>query len=298
MFYGAPARRTFVDALVDEGYDVWLSNWRGSIDFSPHVYTYDEAAVYDHPAAVERVCAETGVDELGVLAHCGGASSFMMSFLAGLVPQATRIVFSGTGLHPMVGRRARLKQRVVLPVSALSTPWVSAQWGLRAPSALAQVIARYGRLVRNECDDPVCSVANYLFGVGPEVLWRHDNLDDATHRWLAREIGFSPLTVMRQVARSVRAGHLVAMNGLPGLPDDLEAVRAPQGARLTFVVGAANRLYRPEGQRRSFEHFDAQRAGVHALHEFPGYAHLDVFFGREAQHDTYPALIAGLASSS
>jgi predicted alpha/beta hydrolase len=297
IFYGAPARHTFVDELVDRGFDVWLSNWRGSIDFSPHVYNYDEAAIFDHPAAVQRVCAETGADEIAVLAHCAGASGFMMSFLAGLVPQAKRIVFSGTGLHPMVSRRARFKQRTVLPISALSTPWVSAQWGLRPPSALAQGIARYARLRRRECDDPVCSVANYLYGVGPEVLWRHENLDEATHRWLGREIGFAPFAVLKQVARGVRAGKLVAMDHRPELPADFAAVTPPDDTRLTFVVGAANRLYDPEGQRRSFEHFDAQRKGVHAHHEFPGYAHLDVFFGRNAQHDTYPALVAGLTAS-
>jgi hypothetical protein len=219
-----------------------------------------------------------------------------MSFLAGLVPQATRIVFSGTSLHPMVTRAARLKQRTVLPVSALATPWVSAQWGLRAPSALAQGIARYARLVRRECDDPVCSVANYLFGSGPEVLWRHDNLDDATHRWLAREVGFAPFSVLKQVAAGAGAGHLVAMDHQPGLPDDFGSARPPHDARMTFVVGEENRLYLAEGQRRSFAYFDALRPGVHQLHVFPGYAHLDVFFGRNAPRDTYPALVAGLAS--
>lgn len=296
IFYGAPSRHTLVDALVAEGYDVWLSNWRGSIDFSPRPYTFDEAAVHDHPAAVSRVCGEAGSDEVGVLTHCGGASSFMMSYLAGLVPQATRIVFSGTSLHPVVTRAARIKQRTVLPLSALATPWVSAQWGLRPPSALAQGVARYARLVRRECDDPVCSVANYLFGAGPEVLWRHDNLDDATHRWLAREVGFAPFAVLKQVARGAGAGHLVAMDHQPGLPEDFASARPPHEARLTFVVGEENRLYLARGQRRSWEHFDALRPDVHQLDVFPGYAHLDVFFGRDAPRDTFPALLAGLAS--
>ena len=111
----------------------------------------------------------------------------------------------------MFGLRARIKQRTVLPAAALSTPWMSAQWGLRAPSALAQGVARYARLVRRECDDPVCATANYLFGVGPEILWRHENLSDDTHRWLGREVGFAPFAVLKQLARSSRKGRLVAM---------------------------------------------------------------------------------------
>ena len=50
--YRAPTRRTLVDVLVERGYDVWLENWRGSIDMPPNPWTLDQAAVFDHPAAL------------------------------------------------------------------------------------------------------------------------------------------------------------------------------------------------------------------------------------------------------
>ena len=34
--FRAPVERTIVDALVDDGYDVWLENWRASIEFPPN----------------------------------------------------------------------------------------------------------------------------------------------------------------------------------------------------------------------------------------------------------------------
>jgi hypothetical protein len=55
-----PVPRTLVDTLVDAGYDVWLENWRASIESPPNRWTLDQAAVHDHPVAVRRVLEETG----------------------------------------------------------------------------------------------------------------------------------------------------------------------------------------------------------------------------------------------
>src|ERR1044072_9411209 len=51
--FEAPVETTVVDYLVAQGYDVWLENWRASIEFPPNKWTLDQAALYDHPAAVE-----------------------------------------------------------------------------------------------------------------------------------------------------------------------------------------------------------------------------------------------------
>ena len=47
--FRAPVAPTLVDALVADGYDVWLENWRASIDVEPSEWTLDQAAVHDHP---------------------------------------------------------------------------------------------------------------------------------------------------------------------------------------------------------------------------------------------------------
>jgi hypothetical protein len=57
--FRAPSGRTLVDALLDEGYDVWLENWRASIDVPPNKWTLDQAAVHDHPFASWRRPAPT-----------------------------------------------------------------------------------------------------------------------------------------------------------------------------------------------------------------------------------------------
>jgi pimeloyl-ACP methyl ester carboxylesterase len=52
--FRAPVERTLVDTLLDAGYDVWLENWRASIDLEPTSWTLDDAAVYDHPRPCRR----------------------------------------------------------------------------------------------------------------------------------------------------------------------------------------------------------------------------------------------------
>lgn len=62
--FRAPIRTTLVDFLVCHGYDVWLENWRASIDLPPSLWTLDQAAVHDHPAAVRKVVDETRAAEV------------------------------------------------------------------------------------------------------------------------------------------------------------------------------------------------------------------------------------------
>ena len=57
--FRAPSGRTLVDALIDAGHDVWLENWRASIDVPHNAWTLDQAAVMDHPAAVRTVLASS-----------------------------------------------------------------------------------------------------------------------------------------------------------------------------------------------------------------------------------------------
>ncbi|WP_240976836.1 alpha/beta hydrolase, partial [Streptomyces telluris] len=87
-----PLPRTFVDALLDDGWDVWLLNWRASIDLDPVPWTLDQAAAYDHPAAVAHVLGATGADRLKAVVHCQGSTSFTMAMAAGLLPEVDTVV--------------------------------------------------------------------------------------------------------------------------------------------------------------------------------------------------------------
>jgi hypothetical protein len=186
----------------------------------------------------------------------------------------------------------------MLPLVGLRMPYVSAQWGVRSPTAFATGFARTARLVRRECDNPVCALGNYMYGTGPDVLWVHERLGEPVHDWVSREFGFAPYRFLRQMARCTRAGHVVPVSGYDRVPDDLPATTPPAGQRWTFIAGTRNRLYRPVGQERSHawwvEHGGGEAAG-HALHLLDGYGHLDPLIGPGAPADVFPLILAGLA---
>jgi hypothetical protein len=295
LFYGAPIRPTLVDALVDHGYDVWLENWRASIDLPPREYTLDHGAVYDHPAAIETIKRMTGAETMKAVVQCQGSTSLTMSAIAGLVPEITTIVSNAVSLYINVPRLSELKLHVFVPAASLRLSGLDAQWAVRSPSALATGVAWMAHFVRGrDCDNEVCQFANYMYGVGPNILWRHENLDQGTHEWVAREFGFCPFSLLRQIGHAQRTGYIAPVDGLPELPNSLVDMEPKTDARFAFFAGQANRLFLPEGQRRSFEHFNKFRPGYHTLREFPGLTHLDIMFGRSSASDVFPLILEEL----
>ena len=57
--FNPPNAVNLIHMLVDRGYDVWVNNWRASIDLEFNEYDLDQAAVHDHPAAVRRILDES-----------------------------------------------------------------------------------------------------------------------------------------------------------------------------------------------------------------------------------------------
>jgi hypothetical protein len=293
--FRAPSGSTLVDALIDAGHDVWMENWRASIDVPHNTWTLDQAAVLDHPAAVRTVLEQAGSDELRAVIHCQGSTSFMMSAVAGLVPEVTTIVSNAVSLHPVVSRLAGLKLRYVVPQVSRALGYLNPQWGESGyPWVLPKMVGAWVKLTHHECDNDVCKLASYTYGAGKPTLWRHENLNDATHAWLRREFADVPLTFFKQIRRCVAAGRLLAVEGRPELPADFTRQPAQTDARFVFLAGELNDCFLPESQQRTFDWFDRQAPGRHGLHRLPGYGHLDVFMGKDAAKDVFPTIIAEL----
>lgn len=290
--YRAPSGRTLVDSLIDAGHDVWLENWRASIDIPHNRWTLDQAAVFDHPAAVQTVLRETGTDELDAVIHCQGSTSFMMSAVAGLVPEVKTIVSNAVSLHPMVSRLAELKLRYMIPAAAKVLGYLNPQWGVTgAPWVAPKALAAWVKLTHHECDNDVCKLASYTYGAGKPTLWRHENLNAATHDWLKGEFADVPLTFFEQIRRCVEGGRLVSVDGRSELPADFTAQPPETDARFVFLAGDRNACFLPASQQSTFEWFEGQAPRRHALHLLPGYGHLDVFMGKDAARDVFPIII-------
>jgi len=162
-----PVDTTFVDALLDANYDVWLLNWRASIDLPPNEWTLEDAAVHDHPAAVRTVLDRTGAKTLKAVIHCQGSTSFMMSAVAGLLPEVTTVVSNAVALHPVVPRLARLKSRYATNTVGRFMKYLNPQWGLSAPRGWPTAIDWWVRSTHHECNNAVCKHSSFTFGVAP-----------------------------------------------------------------------------------------------------------------------------------
>ena len=185
--FRSPVETTLVQYLIDHGYDVWLENWRASSDFDKNPWTLDQAAAYDHPAAVDTVVEATGSEQVKAVIHCVGSTSFMMSVVAGLVPKVTTIIANGVSLHPVVPAWSAFKLNVSVPMLKMMASYLNPQWGLKAPTLTAKLIRLLVNLTHHECDNPVCKQVSFTYGSGFPALRRHENINDATHEWLKSE---------------------------------------------------------------------------------------------------------------
>jgi hypothetical protein len=292
--FRAPVSTTLVDYLLARNHDVWLENWRASIDLPPNEWTLDDAAVHDHPAAIRTIVEQTGAASVKAVIHCQGSTSFMMSAVAGLVPQVDCIVTNAVSLHPVVPPVAAAKLRFAVPPVGLLTRFLNPQWGLHSPNLTAKLITALVRATHHECDNIVCKYASFTYGVGFPTLWRHENLNDATHEWLKDEFAHVPMTFFKQMSRSVRAGQLLAARSYPSLPKSFAASEPRTDARIAFFAGRENRCFLAESQQRTHEFFSRFRKADHTLTVIPGYGHLDMFMGARAAEHVFPLIAAEL----
>lgn len=290
-----PIPRTFVDALIDEGWDPWLLNWRASIDLEPVPWTLDDAAAHDHPAAVRYVVRETGAESLKAVVHCQGSTSFTMAVVAGLLPEVDTVVSNAVSLHTVVPRLSTLKIGRLAPLVARVLPHVSPGWGNDPRGFWQHATVGFVRATHHECDNTVCKMVSFTYGSGWPALWSHENLDDATHDWIRGEFAEVPMTFFAQMNRCIRAGHLVPVSGHAGLPSSFVSEAPRTDARFALVAGEDNKCFRPDSQARTFEFLDRHRPGRDTLHRIRGYGHLDVFLGKNAAQDTYPLMLEELA---
>ncbi|HEX4210435.1 MAG TPA: alpha/beta fold hydrolase [Candidatus Binataceae bacterium] len=289
-----PVGTTFVQALLQHGYDVWLENWRASIDLPPSEWTLDKAALYDHPQAVRTVLAQTGATSLKAVIHCQGSTSFMMAAVAGLLPEVRTIVSNAVSLHTRIPSITHATYSLTLPIMKRMVDYLDPQWGIHAPTVTAKLITAFVRATHHECNNTVCRLVSFTYGVGHPTLWSHEYLNAATHEWIRHEFAKVPITFFAQMFRCVQAGHLISVDNLPGLPSDYLAQKPETDARIAFIAGEQNRCFLAEGQRETFAYFNRLHPGRYALHVLPGYGHLDVFLGKDAATQTFPLMIEEL----
>ncbi len=291
----APTKTNFVDALLAEGYDVWLLNWRASIDLPPNQWDLDKAAVHDHPAAVKEVLRRTGSDTLKAVIHCQGSTSFMMSITAGLLPEVKTVVSNAVALHPIVPTLAYWKSMAATDTIGSFFTYLNPQWAISAPGFLPKLVNLWSQIMHRENDTNVGKMTSFTFGAGFPTLWQLENLNGEIKEWLKGEFANVPMTFFRQMKKCLREGVLYSTGAFDQLPKSFDAQPPRTDARFCFVGGELNSCFLPESQARTYDFFAKYSPGRHVFHQLAGYGHLDVFVGENASRDIFPLLLAELA---
>ena len=106
-----------VELLCAAGFDVWNLESRASIDLptSQSLFTLDQVAQYDYPAALAQILEVTKAAAVQVVAHCFGASTFTMSMLGGYAGNVRSVVFSQISAHADVPFLTELKGGLHVP---------------------------------------------------------------------------------------------------------------------------------------------------------------------------------------
>jgi len=293
-----PEPVTVVDALLDDGWDVWLENWRASIDVPRNEWNLDQAAVYDHPRAVRKIRELTGADTVKAVVHCQGSSSFMLAVTAGLLPEVDNIVANSMSLHPVVPPWSRFKLSWLVPVVAPLLRCRGTRWegpGHPSPNLVARALVAVVHASHHECENSSCRMISFTYGSGRPGLWSHENLSEATHDWLRNEFADVPMSFFRQMARSVRAGRLVPTGQFAVLPPDLLDHPPRTDARIALLTGDENRCFLPLSQHATLAYLRRHRpAGQQSVQVLPGYGHLDMFLGRYAARDVFGYILEQL----
>ncbi|HEX6423838.1 MAG TPA: GMC family oxidoreductase N-terminal domain-containing protein [Acidimicrobiales bacterium] len=273
--------------LVDAGYDVWLFDYRASIDLksSRTSFTLDDIATSDWVEAVAEVRRVTGAGSVQALGHCVGSVSLMMALAAGLTDVRSAVCMQFT-LHPVTSYLNQFKAAAGVDrlMRGIGLEGVAPLTSANIPNTVLDLLLRSVPMPRAErCGKALCRWINAIYG----CTHTHDQLDDATHDALDDMFGPGNLTALSHMGTIMQRRMAVDAAG-----DDVYT-RRPDRLRLPILLvqGERNYIFRPAGSMRTLRWL--QTANEPSLYErvvLPGYAHLDALIGRDAAGDVFPVL--------
>lgn len=285
-----------VEYLVDDGYDVWTLDWRGSIDVpaSKGSFTVDDVARYDHPAALDAVRRLTGAADVHVLAHCVGSITFSASVLGGWARGVRSAFLTQVSTHMRPPAFTRFKTGLHVPgfLKAMGVKSLDgytdedASWSDR----LFETALRLHPIQAEErCTSAVCKRITFMYG----GLFEHDQLNRATHDTLHEHFGVANLTVFKQLAAAARHGKLVDRRGRDAYLPHVDRWTMPT----TLLSGEENDCFLPVSTERTLDYLGSGTTPPPLQrHVIPDYGHIDVFLGRNAWSDVYPTIADHFAS--
>jgi cholesterol oxidase len=289
-----PETRNLVDVLLDDGYEPWLLDWRGSCRLpyneTGQKYTYDDVALYDIPEAVAHIRARIGDRPLFVVAHCIGSLTLSLSMTAGLVPGLAGVVSQGVFLTPKLAGRTSL--RMSLAGELLKSRIDHIPVDIRKVGLWSKYTPLFALASRKaSCPDPTCQILhNSAWGTGAS-LFVHEHLTETTHDRLAELLGPAPLWILPHLRRIELARTVVRWHDTDlryrSLPQNALDAAARIDTPVLLLSGSENGLWQ-DSQKLCHDVLAHRQPQLDVTYtEIPGYGHLDTFLGRGAALDVF-----------
>lgn len=272
------------------GYDVWLLDYRLSslLPAANDQHNIDQVAMYDYPAAVQKIIEVSGAPQIDILAHCVGSVTLFAAMLYGL-KNVRSIVSNQIACNFFPAFQVKLK-------SGLHIPQVLDALGIKSLTAYAssnenwenklydKFIKLYAESVAEFCTDPVCQRMTFMFG----LLYEHTNLNDATHKANIEMWGAANITTYEQLTHIIRTGHLINADGEDTYMPHMDRLKLP----ILFLAGDKNQLFLPESTLTTFNVLKEKNGDeFYERTVLPGYGHIDPMFGKNAATDVYPYIL-------
>ncbi len=285
-----------VELLLDNGYDVWLFDYRAGIDLpsADTQFTVDDIAYLDWPRAVDEVLRVTGAGSVQVFGHCVGSVSLLMALLDGengMQGKVRSAVCAQFSLHPMTSKLKILESDLHVGnlLEAVNQQLLHPDTQRTAGNVVLDLALHAVPLPPGEaCELPVCRWINAIFG----LTHRHAQLDDPTHKALPDMFGVANIRCLEHLGLMMQKGRAVDAHGRDRYlqrPDLLRDVP------IHFLAGERNYIFHPEGTEKTLAWLKRHNGPQnYTLRVLPDYAHLDALIGRDVAHDVFPDIIEHL----
>ncbi|MGA2987972.1 MAG: alpha/beta fold hydrolase [Terriglobia bacterium] len=285
-----------LEYLYARGYDVWLLDYRSSIDLPAATLqaSGDDVATKDYPAAVSKVLELTGAKSVQMVVHCWGSTTFFMAMLAGL-KGVRSVVASQIATQIRAPFSTHLKTGLHLPsfLKAVGIDNLTA-YADNHESLVAKIydagLNLYPLELKNRCTNATCHRITFMYA----PLYEHVNLNEETHNNLHEMFGVANMKAFMHLARLANTGHLVDFNGGEVYMPHLERLAIP----ITFIHGEQNECFLPASTEITMSDLaKANGSKLYQRHVIPGYGHIDCIYGKNAAKDVYPFVLEHLEAT-
>ncbi|PWO00086.1 alpha/beta-hydrolase [Tilletiopsis washingtonensis] len=279
--------------LVDQGYDVWVTNIRANFDaghteydrWDPRFWAWGiKELAFDLRDTVEFITGATGRPRLAYIGHSQGSGSMYLALSPGICPEIGHKISSFTAIGPSVYAGPVLRK---FPFSIMrkfrSRKWWSLVFGIREFIPAISIAHKY--------------LPAYLFGHLAYVIF-HFLFAFHDHNWVGRQkpkifrslpVGTSSELLYWYMASFSHRGCIFDPRVTePWFPRSFPRHSVYYGDLDFLVIG------KPLAQR--LERYERNVDVVHAV-ELAGYEHLDYIFGIDCWRTVYPGIKDTIESS-